>query len=89
MSPERARRLSDHRTYSAAVKIEFMLTAGLLCPSLYDALSKARKHRNELVHGAKVTREMADETMVAMKQVLEAFLNVSVAQPQVSIGVTW
>lgn len=85
----RKERLSDERTYTAAVQIEVLYTAGTLPPSLYQALNIARKHRNDLAHRAKITLRMATECLTAMKQMIEFFCKKSVEPPLAFEGVNW
>jgi hypothetical protein len=85
----RKKRLSDPRTYSAAVQIEILHTIGVLPLSLYQALNTARKHRNDLAHRAEISLTMATEGVTAMKQIIEFLCKTSVEPPSVSVGVNW
>lgn len=85
----RQERLSDTRTYSAAVRIEILHTVGTLTSSLYSALNVARKHRNNLAHRAKISLDMAIETVSAMKDMIESFCKTSIATPLATSGVNW
>ncbi len=85
----RRERLSDTRTYSAAVRIEILHTAGVLSDSLYRALHLARKHRNDLAHRAKISLAMATDTLAGMKEMIEFFCHASIATPLATSGVNW
>ena len=86
---KRRQRLSDGRAYTAAIKIEVLQTARVIGDELSEALNKARNHRNNLLHSAKMSLPAAKESMNAMKVALEHVLGEEVAEPSVSTGVTW
>ena len=85
----RKKRLEDTRTYSASVRLEVLKTAQLLPDALYQALHKARDHRNKLLHRANMSLQATSESMTAMKMTLEHILGEEVAEPSVSTGVNW
>lgn len=62
--------LRDHRTYTAAVRIEILRREGLLDETEFDLLSRARKARNDQAHNRPATREDARASMRAMVAVL-------------------
>lgn len=68
---ERRDRLADHRTYSAAVRLELLLTAGVLQLELYDLLNEARKVRNALAHRAAISQDAASACNKAMRETLK------------------
>lgn len=74
-------RLTDTRAYSASVQAEVLRTANKLPAELYDQMNRARKHRNDLAHGAKVSLEAASDCMVAMKSAIEFACGESVESP--------
>jgi hypothetical protein len=82
-------RLSDTRTYSAAVRIETLHTTAKIPLPIYEAANAARQHRNNLAHRAKINQGMAMESMFAMKQVIEFICNTTVEPPLTNVGVTW
>lgn len=86
---ERKRGLEDKRTYTSAVRIELLYTAGRFSEPLYQALNKARDHRNRLTHRAEVNLTKATECMMAMIQIIEFYCGVSVEKPDTTEGVNW
>jgi hypothetical protein len=74
----RRQRLSDHRTYSAAVKVEVMLTAGVLEETVYEAINAARKIRNGLLHAA---QRLSFDQAHQVHQALEIILNSVLSAP--------
>jgi len=82
-------RLSDTRTYSASVRIETLFTTNKIPLSLYEIIHTARKHRNELAHRAKINLDMAQDSLSAMKQVIEFTCQTTVEPPLANVGVTW
>jgi hypothetical protein len=61
--------LSDHRTYSAAVRVELLNFAGRLDDRIYNDLSSVRRARNAFLHEQKrVTPEAA---MLALRTIAE------------------
>jgi hypothetical protein len=85
----RKERLADTRTYSAAIRIELLQTAKVLPEPLCDDLQRARRHRNELAHRARVTGEGADVCLTAMRHAIEFFSGRQVEPPLSNTGVTW
>ena len=73
----RRERLLDGSTYTAAVRIEGLQTAGLLEPDLCLELHAARKLRNELAHRAQVADADAVVVLQATHSMLERWLGVS------------
>ena len=69
-------RLNDHRTYSASVQAEVLLTAGILPPAAYALLQAARKIRNDLAHRAKIVPESTRTVFEAMRAMM-ALIGVS------------
>jgi hypothetical protein len=69
----RRQRLRDHRTYSASVQAEVLLSAGLVDDGTYDLVQEARRMRNNIAHNREVTREGASIAMQAMKAMLHRF----------------
>jgi hypothetical protein len=82
-------RLLDSRTYSAAIRIEVLYTAGKLPPEIYQAATIARQHRNQLAHRAKINNRMATECLMAMKDLIEFVCQAKVEPPIGNAGVTW
>jgi hypothetical protein len=62
--------LRDHRTYTAAVRIEILCREGLLDETDFDLLSRARRARNDQAHNRPATHEDALASMQAMFAVL-------------------
>ena len=87
--PSRKERLGDARTYSAAVRLEVLRIAGVLPEPLYQALHRARDHRNKLAHRARSSLEAASDCMNAMKMMLEDVLGQQIEAPEVLRGVNW
>lgn len=89
--PDRARkkRLEDTRIFTATVRAEVLLTAGTIGLSIYQAIQKARKHRNDLAHRAKISLSNASECLHTMKALVELVCEREVAWPEVSTGVNW
>jgi hypothetical protein len=85
----RRKRLEDTRTYTAAVQIEVLHTAGRIPDGLYRALNDARKVRNDLAHRAKLNREAATAAVTAMKQMIEHLLERPVAPLDSNIVIVW
>ena len=85
----RKNRLSDSRTYTTAVRIEVLYISGVLSKHLYEALNIARQHRNDLAHRAKITLEMAEQCLIAMKNIIEFVCEVSVEPPIAHRSVNW
>jgi hypothetical protein len=86
---ERRGRLADSRTYTSAVRIELLHTTGVLDPELYSHMTKARTHRNNLAHRARISYGMASETLMAMKTTLEFLCGTAVGAPSTSAGINW
>ena len=71
--PDKARhdRLADSRTYTAAVRLEVLFTAGRLPQELYAGLQIARQHRNNVSHRAKVDFFATMHTLDALKSLIQ------------------
>jgi len=82
-------RLSDPRTYTAAVRIELLYTVGILPLPLYEVLNIARAHRNRLAHRAEISLTMSKECLMAMKEMIEFLCKTSVEPPLTCEGVNW
>jgi hypothetical protein len=67
---ERRDRLKDSRTYSAAVRLEVLLTNGSIGPELCSLLQRARGMRNALAHRSVTSQESADLCSRAMREML-------------------
>jgi hypothetical protein len=80
----RKRRLSDTRTYTAAVRIEVLEQAGILSGDTAEMFQAARGKRNELMHGGAVSWERTEAVMDAMKHALEHVLGQEVTVPSVA-----
>jgi hypothetical protein len=85
----RIKRLKDTRTYSAAVCIEILHSVQIIPESIYIELNRARKHRNDLAHGAKITLSASETGLNAMRLMIEFFCNRTIAPPQISESVNW
>lgn len=64
---KRKARLKDNRTYTASVRAEVLLTAGRISVEYYNLFHKARKHRNEAAHRAKISSDAAAVCTKSMK----------------------
>jgi hypothetical protein len=89
--PEAGRRgrLTDTRTYTAAVRTELLYTAGEINSDTYEALNRARKYRNDFIHGAKIDLSTTQHCMTTMRLILERACGTPVEAPLTSIGVIW
>jgi hypothetical protein len=85
----RAKRLSDTRTYSVAVRIEILHSVGVLPSSLYNDLNSARRHRNDLAHRAKSSLNTTTTTLTAMKQLIEFVCKTTVEPPLPNVSLSW
>lgn len=85
----RKERLSDTRTYTAAVRTEALLIAGIIPDTLYHTLNLARKHRNDLAHRGKANFNMTQVVILAMKDALEFLLKRKIEPPYVHLGINW
>jgi len=72
--PAHTRRLEAGRSFTANIRAEVLWATGVLEDDLYDLLQRARKHRNDLAHGANVSVAAAGEGMNAMRGILELVL---------------
>jgi hypothetical protein len=93
----RRRRLRDFRTYTAAVRVEVLLTAGYLGRDLAEELQAAREIRNDLAHNAEASMIGASTVFEAMRSFLRQqaigvdnlqgfpFIGGGVAQPPTSV----
>ena len=86
---KRKERLSDERTYTAAVRIEVLYVAGCLPAHIYEAINNARKHRNKLAHRAQINLKMAQECLDAMRQMIEYLCGASVEPPMAIESINW
>jgi hypothetical protein len=77
------KRLDDTRSFNANTRLETLLAAGGIEPTLYDALQAARKYRNDTAHGAHVDLTAATTVLEAMHQTIEFVCDRSVAHPYV------
>jgi hypothetical protein len=57
-SKARRNQLADTRTWTASARLELLCQKGLIPQDLFEALSKARKARNELSHSGSPPSEM-------------------------------
>ncbi len=80
-------RLSDTRTYSASVRIEILHSIDLISKDLYISFNRARKNRNDLAHRARISLEMANECIDALRQVIEEICGQAVYKAIPSQGV--
>jgi len=63
--------LNDHRTWTAASKIELLNTIGLVDQKDYDSINKYRKARNDFVHDDKdIKQELALECLEFTKYIV-------------------
>lgn len=85
---DQKKRLSDYRTYSVAVRLDMLHTVNVLPFPLCQVLHRARKHRNDLAHRAKINLAMATESLDAMKQLIEFVCKVPVEPPMMSPAIT-
>jgi len=68
----RRNRLSDNRTYSVAVRIEFLVLANLINANLGEELSAVRRARNTYIHsGAPISMNIATTALVTATQLLK------------------
>lgn len=86
---KRKTRLNDTRTYSASVRLEVLLTTGIIPQDLSDNLHKVRAIRNDLVHRAKTDFTAAIESIKALKQTIEFICKKEVAEPSCMYGLSW
>ena len=70
---QRRKRLTDFRTYTSAVQIEVLATAGLITDDLAASLHAGRKIRNDLAHNVKLSMSGAATCHEAMWQILSDF----------------
>lgn len=87
--PGRSAGLVDTRTYTAAVRAELLLTAGILPVNLWEKVTRARKDRNALAHRATMSIDAASGVCEAMQAMVEAFVGETVAPPLVARFLTW
>lgn len=86
---ERIKRLEDTRTYSVSVRLEVLLTAGVIKLELYEILHGGRKQRNDLVHRAQAGLSAAVECTHALRAAVEFVCNREVAVPSCMYGLGW
>jgi hypothetical protein len=85
----RRKRLDDQRTFSPAVRIELLQTAGAIPDELAAKLHRARRSRNEIAHRASISLDGAAHALDGMKAFLEFVLGSSIAAPAVSQAISW
>lgn len=86
---DRKSRLKDTRTYTTAVRTEVLQTAGIIDDALYNQLNKARKHRNDLAHRAKVSLPALEDCLQALKTMLELVCERPVKPAAVTTTINW
>ena len=67
----RRKRLRDARTYSVSVRLEVLLTAGILDEETYSVLHVARKVRNDLAHRSAMSQMAAGHCVEALRAMLQ------------------
>jgi hypothetical protein len=89
--PEAGRRgrLTDTRTYTAAVRTELLYTIGVIDSDAYEALNRARKYRNGFIHGAKIDLSATQHCMTSMRLMIEMACGMPVEPPLTRIGAMW
>jgi hypothetical protein len=85
----RRRSLEDTRSYTVAVRLEVLALANMIDQSLREQIDRARKHRNDLHHGARLGRDSANDVLGALWEVLKKVCDPSVAPPLETRGVSW
>jgi len=55
----------------------------------YEALNRARKHRNNFAHGAKIDLTATEDGMTTMLLMLERVCEAPIQPPLTSMGVSW
>ena len=88
-SSERRARLEDSRSYSAAIRLEILHTAGRLPGELYEQLTRARQSRNALAHRAENTIDATTQAVEALGSFLKYFLKAEVSEFKTSQGELW
>jgi hypothetical protein len=68
----RRERLKDSRTYSASVQAEVLLTGHLLDEPTYKIVQEARKIRNDMAHGSKMSSAGAATCLEALRSMLSS-----------------
>lgn len=86
---DRKSRLKDTRTYTAAVRTEVLRTAGVIDDALYSQLNRARKHRNDLAHRARVSLSALEDCLQALKTMLELVCGRPVEPAVVTTTINW
>jgi hypothetical protein len=87
--PARRQRLDDTRSYTAAVRTEYLLSVGALPAHLYEPINDARKARNNLAHRAEVTLAGARACINAFRLAVQAVCQREVASPFLGQSVSW
>lgn len=82
-------RLNDNRTSSVAVRIEVLQTDGYIDDDLADLLQQARKLRNDLAHGARISHTAALTGINAMTAALSSYLQEDLVAPVSGDGISW
>ena len=77
----RRERLTDQRTFSAAVQIEVLQTAGVLDQDLADTLHRARGARNKLAHEGQLVEAGCEAGIDALVKLLVTLTKMPVARP--------
>jgi hypothetical protein len=85
--PAHEQRLRDHRTFSASVMSEILLTCEAITGDEYDMVQKSRKARNDLVHEGKVNTLGTDAAMEAMRMMIEKVCGRPVAKAHAMVEV--
>jgi hypothetical protein len=87
---QRKKRLDDTRTYSAAVRLEFLHAEGRIPADFYEVAHSARKYRNELAHRSRISFEAASSGALAMHSALKLLLeDETISAPESAQFVAW
>lgn len=77
ITPSHESRLTDHRVYTAAVRCEVLMWAGVLSRELYNRLNTARSARNNWLHNlASVPQMVSYEAVITARVMLKVIENV-------------
>ncbi|MFC1706598.1 hypothetical protein ACFL59_07210 [Planctomycetota bacterium] len=83
---QRKDRLEDHRTYTAAVRIEVLFQTKVLDEKLYDTLNTLRKARNDLIHkGLACGLEDAKQVFCVTSELLRLATGLHMKVPSLSM----
>lgn len=85
----RRERLEDDRSYPASIRVEMLLTAGVIDGQMAEATQVARQHRNRLAHRAKISLQATTECLDAMRGMVEFICGEKVAPPPRSFFIGW